>query len=121
MSAPTVDGVEIAEGCRECYLKKGNGWKEVVRCALHAVKQPEKPKRYFRVSWTEEYQKVFEGTSYQQAMEDRDDDGAFMECSRLEAQEVTRCYKAGATGRKECDGCDGCEGGWIALGIVEVA
>lgn len=82
-------------------------------CALH--KEPPKPepvKKFFRVSWTEEYEKVFEAIDEDSAIENRDDDNAFLECSDVSAQEVTRCYKAAPKGRKECYGCDECEGGW---------
>lgn len=42
----------------------------------------------FRVTWTEEYEKVFEAPSAESAIENRDDDNAFCGCSEVNAVEV---------------------------------
>lgn len=76
--------------------------------------------KHFRVRWTEEYEKVFEAESEDEAIENRDDDGAFVGCMESSAQEVERCYKAAPEGRKECAGCDACENGWRPVVKKEV-
>lgn len=111
ITLPEIDGAR----CRECFYKRAadGSWSEFVPCALH--KEPAKPepvKKHWRVSWTEQYEKVFEAESEEAAIENRDDDNAFLECSEVNAQEVTKCRRAGAKGSRDCFGCNECEGGW---------
>lgn len=98
--------------CPYCLSTQDNGHTDDCERPKAATK-PKPAPRYWRVAWTEQYQKVFEATDRNSAIEDRDDKDAFVECSAIEAWEVRKCGKR-ADG-SDCFGCDHCEGGYVGI------
>jgi hypothetical protein len=73
--------------CSKCYTKKAadGSWMEIVSCVIHNKPLVEFPKKFYRVTWTERYEKVFESESEDEAIGNRDDRDAFQGCDEVSA------------------------------------
>ena len=86
--------------CSKCFTKRAadGSWVEDVPCADHKEQEnPEPIKRMFRVTWTEQYSQDRLAESAEKAMDERDDDNAFQECTEVNA--VPICRKCEGTGK----------------------
>ncbi len=119
ITLPEIDGAN----CAQCSYAEAadKSWKEFRPCALHKEPAPPEPvKKFYRVTWIEKYEKVFEAETEDAAIENRDDVDAFQGCEEVTAQEVEKCRRAAPAGARDCFGCDECESGWTTVVAQEV-